>query len=133
MDLLGYKRVNVKSDQENALKAVVSAAKVLWKGEMSIEHAPKGEKQSNGEVERAVRTVKAQVRTMKDHLEAQYGRKVPNDDPSLPWLIKHAPETINRYLVENDGKTAYQRVKGKGFKRDVAYFGEIVMYMIPKS
>ena len=56
LNSLGYKRVNMKSDQENALSAVVDATKVMWKGELVVEKSPKGESRSNGEVERAVQT-----------------------------------------------------------------------------
>ena len=39
---------------------------------------------------------------------------------------------MNRYIVGVDGKTAYRRWKGKDFKRDVAEFGEAVMYLPAK-
>ena len=44
LDRLGYKRVNGKSDQEGALRAVCNAVKVMWKGEWVPELAPRGEK-----------------------------------------------------------------------------------------
>ena len=48
----GYKRVVVKSDQENAIKAVIQAVKNAWPGELIVEHAPKeAHERSNGEVE----------------------------------------------------------------------------------
>ena len=34
----------------------------------------------------------------------------------------------SRYLMGKDGRTAWQRWKGKRFKRDVPEFGERVMY-----
>ena len=68
-----------------------------------------------------------------DSKPKKYGRKIPSDHPALPWLVKHAPETINRYLSGNDGKTAYERVRGRNFRRDIAQFGEVVMHMLPKS
>ena len=34
-------------------------------------------------------------------------------------FFKHASETLNRYHIGSDGRTAYQRWKGKNFKRVV--------------
>ena len=41
----------------------------------------------------------------------------------------HVARAINRYHLGMDGKIAYQRWKGKPFRRDVAEFGECVMYL----
>ena len=51
LDLLGYKRLNLKGDQENALQAVCKATKIKWKNELVLEKSPIGESQSNGEIE----------------------------------------------------------------------------------
>eukprot|EP00959_Pyramimonas_sp_CCMP1952_P475109 9504012-Pyramimonas_sp.AAC.2 len=53
LNKLGYKKVNAKSDQESSIKAVIQKLKETWAGEIVIEMAPKGEKASNGEAERA--------------------------------------------------------------------------------
>ena len=44
-------------------------------------------------------------------------------------LVSHAASTINRHHVGQDDKTAYKRWKGKEFRREVAEFGESVMYL----
>ena len=54
LNFTGYKRACLKSDQEHCLRACLKEAKNGWKGEAFLEAAPKGEKASNGEVERAV-------------------------------------------------------------------------------
>ena len=51
LDRLGYKRVFLKSDQENPIKALVSKAKKQWSGEALVEHSPKVEFKANGEIE----------------------------------------------------------------------------------
>ena len=51
LNLTGYKRVSLKSDQEHCLRVCLNEAKNVWKGEAFLEAAPKGEKASNGEVE----------------------------------------------------------------------------------
>ena len=40
-----------------------------------------------------------------------------------------AAAQINRYRIGQDGKTAFQRLRGKKFNRDVAEMAEIVDYI----
>ena len=44
-----------------------------------------------------------------------------------------AGATWTRYHVGKDGRTAYERWKGRKFKRDVAEFGECVWYFKARS
>ena len=62
------------------------------------EESPVGESKSNGEVERAIQEVQGQVRTIKDGLETKYNVSVIEDHPILPWAVRHAPATLNRFL-----------------------------------
>ena len=45
----------------------------------------------------------------------------------LTWMIEFASVLINRYLVGKDGKTAYERLKGKAAKMGIG-FAETVMF-----
>ena len=73
--------------------------------------------------------MQGQIRTIKDSLESRLGQRPSEDCPLVPWLVMHAAQTINRYHVHADGRTNYQRWKGKPFRRDIAEFGEAVMYL----
>ena len=73
LDLLGYKRILLKGDQEPALKELRSRAEAEWAGEAVLEHSPIGSSQSNGAVERAMRSVEEQVRVVKDAVEERTG------------------------------------------------------------
>ena len=95
------------------------------------EECPVGESQSNGEIEKAIQELQDQVRTVKSSLEAGYKQHVPKNHSSIPWLVRHASQGINRYQVRKDGRTAYERTTGKNFTREVAEFGECVWYYIP--
>ena len=73
--LLGYYKLLFKSDQEPAIVAFREAVKVALadeKIEVMPEESPVGESQANGEVENAVRMIKAQVRKMRLSLESRY-------------------------------------------------------------
>ena len=65
-------------------------------------------------------------------LEARYGENISTDHNAIPWLIKHAGASITRYARGHDGRTAYERLKGKKLRRDVREFGENVWYLKPK-
>ena len=101
--------------------------------EVAIEESPVGEHQSNGEVENAVQRVEGQVRTIKDSLEARYKGKLSANHPIVPWLWGYAASVITRYAIGEDGRTAFERVRGKKFKTMLAEFGESVRFMIPES
>ena len=51
----------------------------------------------------------------------------------MPWLVEAAAWTLNRYLVGKDGKTSYERVKGKSFELPVVEFAEKVTYLKQKK
>ena len=94
-----------------------------------MEESPAYEHRANGEVERAIQTVQGQIRALKSALESRYGKEISAGSCMLPWMVRHAGNLINRYHKGQDGMTAYRRLKGKDFKRDVAEFGEGVWYM----
>ena len=65
---------------------------------------------------------------MKDALEKRYGQEVDSRSPTLHWLVRHAASLITRYQVGSDGRTAYERWKGKQHKKELAEFGECVHF-----
>ena len=73
IDFTGYKRIILKSDQENAITEYEQSQN---KVEVMIEHSPVGDPQANGDVERAVKSVQGFGRTMKDALELNIGAEV---------------------------------------------------------
>ena len=50
---------------------------------------------------------------MKSALEVRLGQKITSSHPGLPWLIIHAANTLNRYAVGQDGRTAYHRLRAQ--------------------
>ena len=69
---------------------------------------------------------------MKSSLEAKVGAKMPERHPLLAWMVQGAAEVITRYQVGADGKTAYQRWRGRTGEKKVAIFGEKVMWRPPR-
>ena len=46
----------------------------------------------------------------------------------IPWMVAHASDTLARYKVGEDGKSAHERWKGKGFMRKVPELGEVIHF-----
>ena len=55
------------------------------------------------------------------------------DHHCIPWMVRHAAQSINIMQVGADGKTYYRRLKGKNYSAYTAEFGENVRYMKPAS
>ena len=91
------------------------------------QNPPAYDPQANGEAERAVQEVKAQLRAIKLGLEARIGEEVQVDRPILEWMIPHAGQTINRFQVGEDGRTAHYRLHMKNFGGKTFEFGEQVL------
>ena len=130
---LGYKKVIFKSDQEPAILALKEEVRRMLSQDVIMEASPVGESQSNGREENAVRRVKGQLRTIKEGLDYRYGARIPASHPVLSWIPRQAAATLTRYSVGKDGRTPYQRWKGKRFKKEVAEFGECVWYLRPRT
>ena len=46
-------------------------------------------------------------------------------------MVEHAADLMNKFAVGEDGRTAYERVKGKKYSGETLEFGRKVMYRIP--
>ena len=97
--------------------------------EMIPEQPPKYDSRTSGRGENAVQRIEGQFRTLRDALETRIKGRIEPGHPVVEWMVMHAADTLNRYHVGSDGKTAYQRWKGKAFKKTVPELGENVVYL----
>ena len=51
----------------------------------------------------------------------------------LLWMVEYAGALATRFSVGEDGKTAYERMKGRRFKEELVEWGEVVMYEVVKE
>jgi hypothetical protein len=128
LDNLGYKDIVLKSDQEPAMMSFVEIVKANWNGNAVLENSPVRESEANGAVERAIQTWEGQVRTVKDALEHRLGCVIPPDHPVMTWIVDYSASLLRRCLVTADGRTPYEKVKGRASRRSVGVFGEKVWY-----
>ena len=125
---LGYKRIILKSDQEPAMMDFKTTIQKMFEGEAMIEDSQVKDKATNGFIENSIREVEGMIRTLKDQVEKYSGVKVNKDSPLLPWLVIHASNLITCYKIQPDGRSSYQRLKGKRAYAYIAPFGEKVLY-----
>ena len=120
-----------KSDQEVSIVDLKNKVIEELGGGYRImkEASPVAEHQANGTVERAILTVGGMIRTQKVALEIAYGGELAADHASLPWLIQYSGLLVSLFEVGADGRTAYERTRGKKFRRELPPFGEVVFYL----
>ena len=123
--------VIVKSDQEPSIKHLVDEIgkrKAEAGGRWIRENSPVDSHASNGVVERGIQSVEGQVRVLKGALESRWNVKIGTKHMVLPWIVEYAAHLLNRFEGGHDGKTAYERCKGKMAKSMGIEFGEGVLW-----
>ena len=128
---LGYGslKILIKSDQESSIQSVIQQLVKARTDQVTLtEHSPVRSSGSNGVVERAIKEVENQIRTMKSALDRHVGCDVRASSNILPWMVEYASVLINRYLVGQDGRTAHERSRGKSSKMLGFEFGEVVQF-----
>ena len=116
------------SNQEPAIRELLDAVKRERTEalDITIEESPVGEHKSNGEVENTAQVIQGQLRTLRLGLQSRYKIRLRADHPIMPWVIKHSAFLINVCRVGEDGRTAWERKKGKRFNRQLPEIGECV-------
>ena len=88
--------------------------------EVIPEESPVGLSQANGDIERANFEIASKVRTLRFHAEELHKVKLGTSHPLLAWAVEYAPNIPERsHRSAIDGKTAYERRKGKSYKRSL--------------
>ncbi len=126
---LRYRRLILKNDKEPAIVAQVREAQRIANGmEVIDELAHTGDPQSNGEVEQAVRNVKAKTISIVATLERRIKLTIPLSHPIVGWAAEYAADCLNIYVLGADGMSVIQRLRGGNPRQPVANFGETVIF-----
>ena len=70
----------------------------------------------NGSIEKKVKTVVVQLRTMRAALERVLPCRKPLDHPVRTWMTTCAAQLPSWFQVGLDGHTPHERLRGKPFK-----------------
>ena len=85
-------------------------------GKTICENSPRYSSGSNGVVERAIGSAVAQMRVMRSALEDRLEILLGSRHAAWAWMAEYAGYLLNRQEVGHDGKTSYERSKGKKAK-----------------
>ena len=103
----------MKSDGEPALLAVRSATMKYHGGIVIPEGPAKGENAENGLVEEAGKTIREFVCTFISQIEYGIDDRLELDLDIIPWIVRWATNCYSWYAVGKDGRTAYERLRGR--------------------
>ena len=93
----------LKSDGEPSITALKDAVKASRGLNAGVEVSPFGDSQANGDVERASRTARGQVRAMKSALGSNYQTEFGERHALVPWLASYASSVINKFTIDAGG------------------------------
>ena len=127
----GRTRVTIMCDQENAVKKLVDMVRESRTHETVLLNTPKASSASAGGIERANYEVEKQIRTLRSRVEQTLGQEVGLDHKLLPFLVRHAAWQLTHYQVKADGKTPYERLRGRPYNGQVGEFRECVHFRDP--
>ena len=121
----------IKSDQENSIEALMrDVVKSRGKEITILETSPVGSSGSNGVVERGVQSIEGMIRTLRSAAEARMNIAIGPEEKILIFAAEYAAFLINRLEIGKDGKTAYERCRGKRAAVLAVEFGEKLLYKI---
>ena len=128
---VGSQTVTLKCDNEPAILALVQKIRTLRRQDSItiFEHPKEGEKQGNHLAEGSVNIVKGLIRTLKSSTESNLRTEIGPSQPLIPWIIEHAAQLKNRYMVGADGRTQTERPRGRGVQLPVNELGEKVLFL----
>lgn len=97
-----------------------------------IENSKVGQSASNGVAERAVQPISELNRVMRSCLQDHLKIGIPSHHPVIAWMLEHAGELIPSFQIGPDGRTAYERARGKPVRCSFVECGERVHNRIGK-
>ena len=125
--------VITKSDQEPAIKYFMKDLREA-RGEKDAKTIPEESQvkssQSNGVIERGVQAVEGQMRALLLALGRRLKIKVHAEEKVVMFMAEYAAYLVNRLETGKDGKTAYERIKGKRATVLGIEFGEKLLYKV---
>lgn len=124
----------IKTDQEPAIALLIKDVVQARQGVVTIvEKSPVGSSGSNGVVERAIQSVEGLIRTLKSACEHRWGLTLKPGEKTVLFIAEYASYLVNKLEVGKDGKTAWERSRGKRGVVMAVEFGEKVLWKIKQS
>ena len=110
----GSREIIIKTDQEPSIQYVVKdLVEAREEGRTVVEESPVQGSKSNGIIERAVQGLEGHMRAVLLGFEERVGVKLDPREAVVQFIPEYSAYLANRLEVGKDGKTAYERTKGK--------------------
>ena len=123
--------VVLRSDQEPAITNLLDEVCKFRKAARTVaKKAPTSDSRANGLAERAVQSIEEMLRVHKLALESRLGSRLPVSHPIFAWLVEHCADVLNKCVVGSDGRTAWQRAKGRRYGGEMLEFCTKVMFRV---
>ena len=123
LEVWGVTAVTLKCDQEPGIIALCNEVRKRRDHSTMLEKAPKHDHKANGHIENTVRRVESLTRTYVAAIGRNLGEKVGAKSLILPWLVHHSAFVLTRFAIGADGRTPWQRVRGKSFESELCESG----------
>ena len=132
---LGYTKLLLRSDNEAAIISLLTAAlrKLKTEGiaQVAREKPPDYDSRANGSIENAVKQVQGLLRTIKLGFEKHLGGLVPDSHPTFSWMVEWVALILTCRVRGSDGRTAFQRIRGRPFGKRLLEVMEMCFYKLP--
>ena len=129
---LGYGRVLIKCDQENSVRALrLEAASRIrpLNIDVAFEDAQRGISQSNSIVEIQVKLVKGLTRSLIHFTNERHGVVLAASSDMMAWAVCHAAFLLNRGERSSDGRTPFELLRGRPYRKALPVFGDKIQWM----
>ena len=122
--------LEVQTDGEPALIELIENVAAQRDTPTVLRRSPVGDSQSNGRVERAVRSVEELTRVLKIDVEKRAGGRLSVQDGCFKWLLRHVAMILNWRQMGFDARTPHERRFGRPYAGELMAFGQPVLYRI---
>ena len=121
-----------QGDSERSMRQIlrsVQQVRAVMGLQCEIRLTGSGQHASNGQVERAVQSMRKLANCIRSFAEGKAFIKIMGSLHMYPWSFKYASFLINRFRVlEKIGKTSYELATGHAYRGKLALYGETVMF-----
>ena len=125
-----HTKVRLRCDNEPAAVIIAERVKALLPSVVVLENTPRHDHAANP-AERAIRSVKDQVRVLRLDVEARYGISLNANMSLWPWIARHAGWLLTRCKIKGKGGTPYQDAYGTKYSGEMLNIAETVLFRFP--
>jgi hypothetical protein len=130
----GYKSIALQTDNEPSIRAFVRAVKAKCSCDIMLRASPAiGDSSALAGGETVQRIVAGKVRSMFSLVKEKTGYEIQPSDNAVPWAVRMAGWSRERFKTAPDGSTCYSRTNGASYKGEVAHLYEVVMVKVPNE